>query len=460
MMKNLVHISISLFLAVFLAACATTPKLSQEEVLSQNQQIASLDKALKDARAQGADYLAPEGYKAAASQLDRAMSEAASGRSDAANAAARAGLSGLKKVNRDVEQSKDLLREVLAARTRAMNAGAATLYSRDTADLEADLQRTTAMVEQDRIADVKDRRPKLITGYEQLELKSLKEGMVDTAKATLEKAKQNGAAKHAPKTYKLAKEELDLALSVLDADRTKTEKANVHATRANWLAERSIGITELIKDFDRRDYTREDVVLWYQAQLSEIAEPLGKDLPFNSPNRTVVLGMQSSVKQLISQRDETAVASSQYEQELSMTEEQKSAIDKVEAMFTASEASVYQQRENVLISAHGLRFPPGGSELESDNFVLLNKITKAIDIFPSSTIRVSGHTDSTGSDAVNMKLSEQRAGKVARFLTEVGGIAADRVTVYGYGKSRPVASNETVDGRAANRRVEILIENP
>ena len=459
-MKNLTHTTISLFLVALIAACASTPRLSQEQVLSQNQQIASLDKALKDAHAQGADYLAPEGYKASAAQLDRAITEAASGRNDAANRAARSGLSGLKKVNRDVEQSKDLLREVLTARTRAMEAGAATLYKQDTAELEASLRKTAAMVEQGRLEDVKKRRPKLIAGYEQLELVSLKEGMVDTAQATLEKAKQNRAPKYAPKTYKQAEEELALALSVLDADRTKTDKANVHASRAKWLAERSMSITELIRDFDRRDYTREDVVLWYQAQLSEIVEPLGQDLPFNSANRSVVLGMQSAVKELIAQRDETAIARSQYEQELSLTEEQKGAIDKVEAMFAAFEANVYQQRKNVLISAHGLRFPPGGSELESDNFVLLNKITKAIDTFPNSSIRVSGHTDSTGSDAVNMQLSEARAKKVARFLTEVGGIAADRVAVSGYGESRPVASNETAAGRAANRRVEILIEKP
>ena len=459
MMKNLLHISISLLLAVFIAACASTPKLSQEQVLSQNQQIASLDKALKDAHAQGADYLAPEGYKAASTQLDRAMIEAAGGRSDSANTAARAGLNTLKKVNRDVEQSKDLLREALIARTKAMDAGAATLYKDNTAKLETALRKTANLVEQGRLEDVKKRRPDLIAGYEQLQLMSLKEGMVDTAQATLEKAKQNRAPKYAPKTYKLAEEELALALSVLDADRTKTDKANAHATRAKWLAERSMSITELIRDFDRRDYTREDVVLWYQSQLSEIAEPLGKDLPFDSPNRTVVLGMQGSVKELINQRDETAMARSQYEQELSLTEEQRSTIEKVEAMFSASEASVYQQRKNVLISAHGLRFPPGGSELDSENFVLLNKIIKAIDIFPGSNIRVSGHTDSTGSDAVNMSLSEQRADKVAKFLTEVGGIAVDRVSVYGYGESRPVASNETAVGRSANRRVEILIEN-
>lgn len=460
MMRNLIHASISLFFAMFIVACVSTPKLSQEEILSQNEKIAKLDKGLNDARAQGADYLAPEGYKSAAAQLDFALSEAASGRTDAANRAAKTGLDGLPKVNRDVEQSKDLLRETLAARTRAMNAGAATLYSKDTADMEDDLRRTTALVERGRHGDVKKRRPELLAGYEKLELKSLKEGMVDTAKATLKKAEKNGAPKYAPKTYKLAEEELDLALSVLDADRTKTDKANTHATRANWLALRSIAIVEVIKDFDRSDYTQEDIVLWYQSQLSEIGKPLGKDLPFDSSNRDVVIGMQSSVKELITQRDETAVARSQYEQELSVTEEQIAAINKVESMFAAFEANVYQQRRNVLISAHGFRFPPGGSELEAENFTLMNKIVKAIDTFPGSTIRVSGHTDSTGSDALNLNLSEQRADKVARFLTQVGGIAASRISAYGYGETRPVASNETAAGRSSNRRVEVLIENP
>ena len=153
MMNNLLHTSISLFVAVFIAACASQPKLSQEQILSQNQQIASLDKALKDVHAQGADYLAPDGYETAATQLDRAMTEAASGRSDAANTAARSGLKSLKKVSSDVERSKDLLREVLVARAKAMDAGAATLYKEDTAKLEAALRKTTSLVEQGRLVE-------------------------------------------------------------------------------------------------------------------------------------------------------------------------------------------------------------------------------------------------------------------------------------------------------------------
>jgi outer membrane protein OmpA-like peptidoglycan-associated protein len=169
--------------------------------------------------------------------------------------------------------------------------------------------------------------------------------------------------------------------------------------------------------------------------------------------------MQQSVKELLKQRDDTAMARSQYEQELSVTAEQRDAIDKVISLFTPAEASVYQQRENVLISAHGFRFPSGGSELESQNFALLNKIIQAVNTFPGSSISISGHTDSVGSAAVNQALSEQRAANVAKFLIEVGGIAPGRITASGYGKERPVASNETAEGRAANRRVEILIVN-
>ena len=114
----------------------------------------------------------------------------------------------------------------------------------------------------------------------------------------------------------------------------------------------------------------------------------------------------------------------------------------------------------MLISAQGFRFPSGSSEIGPQNFALMNKIIQAVKTFPNSTIEISGHTDSTGSAQVNKTLSQQRADNVAKFLVEVGGISASRIMATGYGSERPVASNETPEGRAANRRVEILIRNP
>jgi OOP family OmpA-OmpF porin len=458
-MKIQRSIWLSLLLSAILAGCASGPKLTQEQILDQYEQIASLDKELNDAVAQHVDTLAPDGYAKARKLYDDALSEATADRPDTANSAAAEGLQVIARANRQAEESRDLLREVLEARDKAYQAGAQTIFPDTTADLDTDLRKTANLVERDQLVKAKERRPNLIAGYSQLELASLQEGTVKAAQAAVAEAKDRGAPKRAPKTYKLAEDEIKLAQSVLAADRTRTEKANAHAKRAKFLAERSMWINELIKDFDRRDFTREDAVLWYQDQLSEVASPITSDLPFNEPNRNVVLGLQQDIKNLIQQRDDTAAQRSQYEQELSLSAEQRAAIDKVQSLFTAAEASVYQQRQNVLISAHGFRFPSGGSEIGTNDFTLMNKIIQAVKTFPESTIAISGHTDSTGSAEINKRISQERAENVAKFLVEVGGIEASRIIATGYGAEKPVASNATADGRAANRRVEILINN-
>ena len=120
---------------------------------------------------------------------------------------------------------------------------------------------------------------------------------------------------------------------------------------------------------------------------------------------------------------------------------------------------IYRQVDDVLIRAHGFMFKSGNSEIDSSNFALLNKITQAIAKFENANIVISGHTDSTGSDEKNMSLSQQRAEKVAQFLAQVGRISPNKIEHKGFGESRPVASNETDEGRASNRRVEILIKN-
>ena len=78
--------------------------------------------------------------------------------------------------------------------------------------------------------------------------------------------------------------------------------------------------------------------------------------------------------------------------------------------------------------------------------------------YPDTTLTINGHTDNTGSNAVNNPLSQHRAQAVAYYL-QSRGVAASRLAVYGYGSHMPAASNATAEGRAQNRRVEILI-NP
>ena len=88
----------------------------------------------------------------------------------------------------------------------------------------------------------------------------------------------------------------------------------------------------------------------------------------------------------------------------------------------------------------------------------LNRAAETLVQYPETTITIAGHTDSTGSDAINEPLSNQRASSVANYLVQ-RGVSGSRVSTIGYGSRQPIASNSTEAGRAQNRRVEILI-NP
>ncbi|HVK49558.1 MAG TPA: OmpA family protein [Pseudobacter sp.] len=86
----------------------------------------------------------------------------------------------------------------------------------------------------------------------------------------------------------------------------------------------------------------------------------------------------------------------------------------------------------------------------------LNKLVAILKEYPDTNIEVQGHTDSRGTDEYNMSLSQRRATSVAGYLTR-NGVASGRVTTKGYGESAPVATNDTDEGRAQNRRVNFLI---
>jgi len=77
--------------------------------------------------------------------------------------------------------------------------------------------------------------------------------------------------------------------------------------------------------------------------------------------------------------------------------------------------------------------------------------------YPKANFSIQGHTDSSGSNTLNQKLSEKRAKAVLDYLVAKGGIAADRLTSAGFGEDYPIADNKTRAGRAENRRVEIKL---
>ncbi|MEN9925339.1 MAG: hypothetical protein RL268_1465 [Pseudomonadota bacterium] len=104
----------------------------------------------------------------------------------------------------------------------------------------------------------------------------------------------------------------------------------------------------------------------------------------------------------------------------------------------------------------GVTFDVGSSTLKPEFRATLDKVAQSLIQYPNSLVDVYGHTDSTGSDAFNQTLSESRARTVMNYLIS-RGVPAARLRSQGFGETMPVASNDTADGRARNRRVEIKI---
>jgi outer membrane protein OmpA-like peptidoglycan-associated protein len=116
-----------------------------------------------------------------------------------------------------------------------------------------------------------------------------------------------------------------------------------------------------------------------------------------------------------------------------------------------------EDRGMVITLSGGVLFATDKNEVQASAMPQLNQVGDALVKYsPDSTITVEGHSDSQGAASYNRDLSQRRADAVAAYLAS-RGIARDRITAHGIGMDRPVAPNTTVDGRAQNRRVEIIV---
>jgi outer membrane protein OmpA-like peptidoglycan-associated protein len=104
----------------------------------------------------------------------------------------------------------------------------------------------------------------------------------------------------------------------------------------------------------------------------------------------------------------------------------------------------------------GILFAVDSSELQPQARTNLTRLAEILNKYPDTNVLLEGHTDATGSEDYNLELSQRRAQSVANYLASQQ-VNPTRFTTMGYGESQPIASNETDDGRTANRRVELAI---
>ncbi|MBB1506913.1 MAG: outer membrane protein OmpA-like peptidoglycan-associated protein [Pseudoalteromonas rhizosphaerae] len=136
-------------------------------------------------------------------------------------------------------------------------------------------------------------------------------------------------------------------------------------------------------------------------------------------------------------------------------------MDKQEAAFrdelAGSGVEVVREGDNLrLVMPANITFSTDQSYISSGFHNTLDAIAKVMNKYEKTYLSIEGHTDSTGKDSYNMTLSQQRAQSVKGYLVNQQ-ILAGRISTRGYGETRPIASNDSANGRAQNRRVEVQI---
>jgi len=169
--------------------------------------------------------------------------------------------------------------------------------------------------------------------------------------------------------------------------------------------------------------------------------------------RAAALAQQQAAE---AQAEQARQAAAQAQQAAAQAEQDKAAM---RAQLLAQLNAVLQTQDTargLIVNMADVLFDTGSATLRSAAREKLAKISGIVLAHPGLTLQIEGHTDSVGSDQLNQQLSERRADSVRDFLM-AQGVAGSSVTAKGFGKTRPVTSNDTAEGRQKNRRVELVV---
>ncbi|WP_263383851.1 OmpA family protein [Granulicella arctica] len=261
-------------------------------------------------------------------------------------------------------------------------------------------------------------------------------------------AKLAGADKYAADIMQEAAQDLRNAT---DIDRNKKGDRKMEITFARQAVQRSedARISTLRKQADERQRNAENAK--QQAQNDAQQSQLQAQQAQLEAERARAAQAEADAQRA---RAEAQAAAAQ--QQASKSVEDANAVrEKLRAQLNSVLATSESAR-GLIVNMSDVLFDTGKYTLKPDTKVSLAKVSGILAAYPTLKLQVEGYTDSVGGDEYNQKLSENRAGAVRDFLVSQG-VQMNNISATGYGKAKPVADNGTAQGRAQNRRVNLVV---
>jgi OmpA-OmpF porin, OOP family len=456
---------------------------------AQDSPLANLAAALEARRGEQVEILAPRSFAAAAEAYEVALKDSERGRSpERISKRVAEGEAALKRATEAAAAARQLLGTVIKTREDALRAQAPK-YAGELWTRGAERFRD-AMVENE-TGDMKNaqrRGAEAEVLLREAELNAVKGSVLNEARALIAQADEARVDRFAPRTLQAAKRYLLEAEQEIQRNRYELALPRNLAAQASYEARHAAYLAKLIANVeDQRgdEAGLEALILSWEEPLKRIASNMDLAARFDE-------GVQPALKELGEHVQQQQQELGRLREELRDREEQMASLNTelerlearlggvseervalqrrvdaqervrgnvalIESTFTADEARVYRQGDDVVISLLGIKFPSGRSTIEANSAPLMAKVRQSLALFPGAPMTVEGHTDAHGSDSTNLILSQDRADAVKQYIVTNFGADPERITSIGYGEARPVSTNETAEGRARNRRIDLVI---
>ncbi len=442
--------------------------------------LSDTEARFQQAKADNWQLYAPKTYDEAAKQLDKARERFhKGGKIEDINADLAKADKQLEAARQYAEIGKVVLTSAITARSDALTAGAPDHAPEAWKEAKETMYEAGRDVEGGHNNDARREATKAEQQFRDAELKAIRVDLLGSARDARKTAEDAQADEKASRTFNQGVADLQAAEKTLEGDRYQRAKAREQARAATEGFQHATYIartSDAVGADDRKAF--EDLQLAHEAALAEVAEVVNVPVSFangiSDAGAAIKAGVASLEADRNNLRDKLLTTNSRadsLDQALALVQEREEStaaglrvarkrdadIRELRNLFSSDQATVIQQGDELICRLYGLSFPVGSAEIEPQNFLLLTKIQSALRIFPEAEITIEGHTDAAGDDDLNQRLSVERADAVRSYV--VANMPADstRIDAMGYGESVPLASNDTTEGRAKNRRIDIRL---
>jgi OOP family OmpA-OmpF porin len=353
-------------------------------------------------------------------------------------------------------------------------------------DAEKKFREAAIKLEEGNVKDAQKKADESIPIYREAELDAIKDAYLSDALALIKRAKEMDVSDEAPRTLQNAEDLVKQAEQELSQNRYDTDRPRSLAQQAKYQAGHSIYLAGKIREMKDNDKKYEDLFLMAEEPLRSIAANFdiaahfdeGLDKVGNQIDSSVtslqdslatmtrvlsdkeqeINNLNARVTELEGQLGDIAMEKTALTEKMEAQAKIRQNFNSVDKLFSEYEGRVLRQGDDIIIRLTGLSFDVGKAVIKPENFGLLTKVREAINIFPDARIVIQGHTDSYGSDDANFSLSQERADAVMAYLLANMNLEKSKIMAEGYGETVPIATNETPEGRAKNRRIDVVIK--